>query len=315
MVTDNEVLACVETSAWNPAIIPSWDLRKSSHESAGGLIDIGPWKLMTCAQSADELFADPDFPELLTEDSVQWVRVDLLRPGQDIDLFACQDSERRMISHPDDVVAGTNTWLHPAFAHLAERDVIASCFPDGPKLLGDGSCRVKLWDPKTRKPFTVVVDTFIPCRNGTEMFARLPRAHGQGELKRRACWPLLLEKAFAKHLGGYEKCTKGLISTIYQLCGLQNQRIWFQQQADQDAAIGRAHWLCAKLPDKLTSSNGVMKTPCTAGYVLAADFFEQMKLGHWNERSLITAREKNSSHMVSVSLVVDDSMHPRGACN
>eukprot|EP00746_Dinoflagellata_sp_MGD_P099461 gnl/MRDRNA2_/MRDRNA2_40449_c0_seq2.p1 gnl/MRDRNA2_/MRDRNA2_40449_c0~~gnl/MRDRNA2_/MRDRNA2_40449_c0_seq2.p1 ORF type:complete len:632 (-),score=116.03 gnl/MRDRNA2_/MRDRNA2_40449_c0_seq2:208-2103(-) len=96
---------------------------------------------------------------------------------------------------PSDLDQGglNNCWLVAAIAALAEfPDQVKALFSPQ-KLAADGKYTITLYEEGQSKQ--IVIDDRIPCEFGGTSFINMTK---EGEI-----WPCLLEKAFAKLLGGY----------------------------------------------------------------------------------------------------------------
>ena len=106
---------------------------------------------------------------------------------------------------PSDVQQGGvgNCWLISAFACIAERPgTIQKMFRTNEKS-SRGKYSVKIYDRRKQRWERVTVDDQLPCRPGT----RQPLYACPSGLE---CWPMVLEKAFAKYCGSYEGLSGGV---------------------------------------------------------------------------------------------------------
>lgn len=118
---------------------------------------------------------------------------------------------------PDDIAQGAlgDCWLLAAIATLAERPhLLQNCFLTNgynPR----GKYTIRLYDDHSKCFKNITIDDFIPVDDNN-----VPIYTGA---KGNEMWPLLLEKAFAKMRGGYEKLDGGLpldaMSTITGFAG------------------------------------------------------------------------------------------------
>lgn len=173
----------------------------------------------------------------------------------EVQWIACRDLERDP-SHevlfenisPNDLVQGTigDCWLMAALACVAEYPwVIEALFTENTRTVPkDGKHPVKLFDIKSKAWKNFEVDEYIPCKkrgwhqlHATPLFSR-PRGHDM--------WVLLLEKAFAKMVGGYHKLKGGQPVFAWQaVTGVWDQVIfaraiegrWDEYELDVDEQI------------------------------------------------------------------------------
>eukprot|EP00929_Paragymnodinium_shiwhaense_P064387 TRINITY_DN32238_c0_g1_i1.p1 TRINITY_DN32238_c0_g1~~TRINITY_DN32238_c0_g1_i1.p1 ORF type:complete len:847 (+),score=195.51 TRINITY_DN32238_c0_g1_i1:81-2621(+) len=181
-----------------------------------------------------------DVPALSKEGmKVDWVPVRQLRAG-DWKLFEGGIS-------PDDLLQGSigNCWLVAAMASLAEfPDAVEGLF--GQKELSSiGKCEVRLFDNRCKR-VELTIDEFIPCHErqwwdeeGTPLFAR-PNAN--------EAWVLLLEKAFAKHLGTYAQMSGGNCCTAFRaFTGEKDVFVWARGEGETARVEGE--WKQMRLAD------------------------------------------------------------------
>ena len=174
-------------------------------------------RLMACAARVgclcDLRYHDPGFP---CADGPMSGFTDSERQGVDVvvqwkrprEIFGDEVKGRASLFRdgvsPDDVDQGTlgDCWLLAAFASAAEfPGMIRRAFLTTEANWG-GKYVVTLFDGASRHWVKVVIDDRIPCRNGTcEPIFCKPAG---SEL-----WVLLLEKAFAKFVGGYHNLAGG----------------------------------------------------------------------------------------------------------
>ena len=92
-------------------------------------------------------------------------------------------------------------WLLSAISVLAEKKgQIQQIFLDHTQSHW-GKYRLKLWQGLEKKFVVITVDDMVPCKDGRPIFTK-PKGNEM--------WVLLLEKAFAKLLGGYSKLEGGM---------------------------------------------------------------------------------------------------------
>ncbi|CAE7193646.1 CAPN15 [Symbiodinium pilosum] len=162
---------------------------------------------------SDSFIPDPNFQgeSALGNVSVQdwrkpfkWVRAKELH--KDAKLFS--------VIQADNIVQGElgDCWLLAAMAVFADFPGHIMNLFDDVSLNDRGRHVVKLWDIKGRGEWQdVEIDDLIPCdKYGKPLFAQL-----QGESG--STWALLLEKAFAKFTGSYEKLVGGSTGWAWQV--------------------------------------------------------------------------------------------------
>jgi len=105
---------------------------------------------------------------------------------------------------PDDVDQGSlgDCWLLAAFASAAEFPHMIRRAFNSTESNWRGRYELTLYDGAKKKWCTVVIDDRIPCRKGTKEPVFCKPAG-------RELWVLLLEKAFAKFVGGYHNLSGG----------------------------------------------------------------------------------------------------------
>jgi len=131
-------------------------------------------------------------------------------------------------------------WLIAAMSCLANypEEIEALFFGHGAEAAPDGRYTVLLYDYHTRSTLPIVIDERVPCRNlqpgsyvrgyehlrgGVPCFAK-----PNGEM-----WPLLLEKAMAKMLGGYGSLAGGQMAAAFRaLTGCTKQETWTRRMGD-----------------------------------------------------------------------------------
>mmetsp|Transcript_105688 Transcript_105688/g.252070 ORF Transcript_105688/g.252070 Transcript_105688/m.252070 type:complete len:725 (-) Transcript_105688:108-2282(-) len=170
-------------------------------------------------------FEDPDFPPAQTSlgalkgdtaggylhqgGGTEWIRASELGGKDSQDHRGVQLFEGGI--EADDILQGAlgDCWLLAALACVAERPeilqqaIISKCID--PR----GKYKFRLWnqvrDTMGTQWVNIVVDEYIPCHATN----RKPRF---AQPKDNECWALLLEKAFAKMYGGYDKLEGGCMS-------------------------------------------------------------------------------------------------------
>eukprot|EP00928_Gymnodinium_smaydae_P089914 TRINITY_DN73798_c0_g1_i1.p1 TRINITY_DN73798_c0_g1~~TRINITY_DN73798_c0_g1_i1.p1 ORF type:complete len:636 (+),score=123.50 TRINITY_DN73798_c0_g1_i1:56-1909(+) len=123
-------------------------------------------------------------------------------------------------------------WLLAAIAVLADfPGHILNLFSET-SLSEEGKYTIRLFDIKHGWE-DVVIDDYIPCdKRGTPLFAQLKGDSG-------SLWALLLEKAFAKFCGSYERLVSGSASWAWQaLTGQPHQARWSRKVEDD-----KVHWI------------------------------------------------------------------------
>eukprot|EP00397_Hematodinium_sp_SG-2012_P015213 GEMP01015486.1.p1 GENE.GEMP01015486.1~~GEMP01015486.1.p1 ORF type:complete len:490 (+),score=68.86 GEMP01015486.1:163-1632(+) len=155
----------------------------------------------------DELFQDTAFPpdksslkdpNITPDMNIQWIRVDKISTPTPV-LFG-DTTDPLKAADPLAPIQGAlaDCWLICAFSNMAERQgCIPNHFIDGLTLPKNGKVRVRLFDYQSNTWCVVTIDTLIPCvkmKSGwyRPLYARL------GNSNPPQCWPLLLEKAYAK---------------------------------------------------------------------------------------------------------------------
>mmetsp|Transcript_144115 Transcript_144115/g.268472 ORF Transcript_144115/g.268472 Transcript_144115/m.268472 type:complete len:557 (+) Transcript_144115:67-1737(+) len=115
---------------------------------------------------------------------------------------------------PSDVIQGYvgDCWLLAAMAALAENpETIKALFIDKTEQ-ASGVYRIKLFHAPSQSWRVVEVDTYVPTMQVTCCcgLLKLIQSPLSASTKESEMWPLLLEKAFAKHCGSYNALTGGL---------------------------------------------------------------------------------------------------------
>eukprot|EP00961_Rhodomonas_salina_P238204 3219645-Rhodomonas_salina.1 len=104
---------------------------------------------------------------------------------------------------PEDILQGTvgDCWMLSAISALAEFEVEVQDIFAERKLSPEGKYTLRMFDLPTQKFKYIVIDDRVAFKNGELMGAKLT---ADNEI-----WPLLLEKAFAVHAGGWDKIEGG----------------------------------------------------------------------------------------------------------
>ncbi|EGD74963.1 hypothetical protein PTSG_07188 [Salpingoeca rosetta] len=164
----------------------------------------------------EQPFDDNEFyqaPRAAIEEKMEWMRADELlkemqreRRGHASAAAAGADQDNepehfRLFEdgiNPDDIVQGGvgDCWLLAALASLAEYPQAIRHIFVQKEHSGRGKYKLRFWDVGKQQWIHVTVDDFIPVKKGTTTpyFSR-PKGN---EL-----WVFLIEKAFAKYVGGY----------------------------------------------------------------------------------------------------------------
>eukprot|EP00397_Hematodinium_sp_SG-2012_P018255 GEMP01018696.1.p1 GENE.GEMP01018696.1~~GEMP01018696.1.p1 ORF type:complete len:497 (+),score=122.21 GEMP01018696.1:1004-2494(+) len=238
----------------NPTTVPLHQLRRAN------VIRIIPYDPSVVDDVADDrLFIDKDFPPQnkslqdphITKDlTVHWIRVDKIlhvdkaRNPQRTVLFGSTSGAEHP-SSPQDADTDPNAaiqgdlndcWLIDAFAGMANRQgVIAKQFHGlkGWTLPSDGKIAVQLFDFRVGRFVTVTIDTLIPCVKMNSGWHR-PLYARLGYSDHPQCWPLLLEKAYAKFVSGYYYgLSGGLTSWAWQASTGINRQWRFERNVIQ----------------------------------------------------------------------------------
>eukprot|EP00933_Yihiella_yeosuensis_P048188 TRINITY_DN4425_c0_g1_i4.p1 TRINITY_DN4425_c0_g1~~TRINITY_DN4425_c0_g1_i4.p1 ORF type:complete len:456 (+),score=119.19 TRINITY_DN4425_c0_g1_i4:74-1441(+) len=133
------------------------------------------------------------------EDGVEW-----MRPGRGDGL----GDEMQTLSlfgtvSPDDLDQGAigDCWLISAFAAMAEfPEALMGLFQQS-SLADDGHYVLSLYSYEEKRMVQIEIDDRLPCSRSSCAYVGIT---DEGEI-----WPCLLEKAFAKYSGGYEKLDGG----------------------------------------------------------------------------------------------------------
>eukprot|EP00397_Hematodinium_sp_SG-2012_P012105 GEMP01012266.1.p1 GENE.GEMP01012266.1~~GEMP01012266.1.p1 ORF type:complete len:771 (+),score=170.02 GEMP01012266.1:125-2437(+) len=213
------------TNSKNPTAIPVHQLRRAN------VIRIIPYgrTVFDFTKDRRSLFIDSEFPPDKTSlkdpditQEVEWIRVDEIRTPLRSVLFGSTSGDQpKADADPLAALQGAlgDCWLIDAFASMANRlGLIAEQFHlvSGLTLPSDGKISLRFFDVRVKRWVTVTIDTLIPCvktKSGwyRPLYARL------GNSNPPQCWPLLLEKAYAKFdSNNYYALTGGLASWAWQ---------------------------------------------------------------------------------------------------
>lgn len=152
---------------------------------------------------------------------VKWLRLqDVVSPDKDKKGDAVKMSRLFDGVSPKDICQGAlgDCWLLAALATLAERpELILNAFHTK-QFNPRGKYTIRLYNCKKEAFEWVDIDDYIPCDNsGTPIYTHI---------KGNEMWPLLLEKAFAKARGGYQKLEGGLpLDAMQSITGFSGSRI------------------------------------------------------------------------------------------
>lgn len=178
-------------------------------------------------ESSHEKFIDPDF--ICAETSIG--KIDL--KGKEVNWIRgskLQNSLQKPVLFsgisPNDIMQGNvgDCWLMSALSSLAEfpKFIQNETFQNIEEISTDGKYTLKLYNMQKRDWIKVTVDDYVPCfkkkswfNSDVPCFAQLPQ---DNEL-----YILLIEKAFAKLAGSYEKINGGYPSlALVVLTGCEN---------------------------------------------------------------------------------------------
>eukprot|EP00397_Hematodinium_sp_SG-2012_P033083 GEMP01035298.1.p1 GENE.GEMP01035298.1~~GEMP01035298.1.p1 ORF type:complete len:507 (-),score=132.57 GEMP01035298.1:261-1781(-) len=190
------------------------------------------------AQDRGSQFVDPEFPPEKTSlkepyvdvGVVEWVRVDKLRHPRPV-LFG--STTTGTVADPLAPLQGRllDCWLMAALSSMAEREgCIQHHFVDGLTLPTDGKIRVRLYDYRVNDWVIVIVDTLIPCSKMKS--GRFKPLYAQlGTSDPPECWPLILEKAYAKFVSlNYHSLSLGVSQWAWQASTSINQQWYFERR-------------------------------------------------------------------------------------
>ncbi|KAJ8604795.1 hypothetical protein CTAYLR_001068 [Chrysophaeum taylorii] len=259
------------------------------------------------------MFRDAEFPsapeslgrEMLgsvrPEDSV-WVRPTLLHPpGEPIELFNGID--------PNDIMQGAlgDCWLLSAISALAE---FPAFFVDHlfvtKKLSKEGKYQLKLYDASAGAFETVTVDDAIPC--GPATWWEYPRPlfaqPSQNEL-----YILIIEKAFAKLAGGYDKLSGGYpLLALMCMTGCEDLQSWKKLAAGPKAGQWQRSDIAIDKVREAPYNFQQMFTRATAEFNQDPQFFDFLK--SCDDRNFIMAASISGS---TIEKARDDGLVERHA--
>ena len=182
-------------------------------------------------------------------------------------------------------------WLIAAMSCLANypEEIEALFFGHGAEAAPDGCYTVLLYDHRTRSTRPIVIDERVPCvrlqpgyyveeyqhlRGGVPCFAK-----PNGEM-----WPLLLEKAMAKMLGGYGSLAGGNEAAAFRaLTGCTKQETWKRRMGD-------GAWRRGELSD-----DSMNKFVFRCGDEVSADELWQ-RLEGWSSRNFLMSASVKASN-------------------
>jgi len=129
---------------------------------------------------------------------------------------------------PEDVLgenSNANRWFLCACAVVAEYPAwIQTIFGRTTSLTPDAQYTVRLYHPGKRSFIKVVIDDFVPTKDGTPSFAGVTF---EGEV-----WPALIEKAFAKLCSSYKNMQWGSVAYgLLYLCGGGGAESWARAES------------------------------------------------------------------------------------
>lgn len=178
-----------------------------------------------CVKSCYKPFTDPEFPpnnkSLGNDDLHKWARLSQMvvkhRSGRD----APADCLFNDSISAKDIAQGAmgDCWLMAAIATLCERPaLISNCFVTR-AFNPFGKYKIRLFDQSKNKFVILTIDDYVPVNPTTlkPMYSHLIT---------NEIWPLLLEKAYAKLKGSYEKLNGGLpLDAMRTLTGYSGEHI------------------------------------------------------------------------------------------
>jgi len=168
----------------------------------------------TCYHYKDKKF-NPKDPKTLgkgkfTEDNTVWVPARKIFAGADDDKIALFENQ----PSPSDIAQGQlgDCWMMTAMSAMAEHPNALQNLFVTKEYSERGKYTVRLYDSFEKRWKLVTVDDLFPCKKAaappyTPVFAQPPG---------RELWPLVYEKAFAKHFGGYDLLDGGNIMVALQ---------------------------------------------------------------------------------------------------
>lgn len=206
--TRTQALICVLNVFLTPFLLAAHSIRIYIYPCFYGLLQSLLWDpfITLCSKFTDSAFP-PNESSLGRVDSgtqnVKWIRIqDLVVPnGKD----KGQQVNRLFDGiEPSDICQGAlgDCWLLAAFAALTEKPFLIQNAFVTRSFNPRGKYIIRLFDTGEKKFKNIEVDDYVPCdsRSGLPKYQKL----NSNEM-----WPLLLEKAFAKFRGGYDKIEGG----------------------------------------------------------------------------------------------------------
>jgi hypothetical protein len=181
-------------------------------------------------------------------------------------------------------------WLIAAVSCLANypEEIEALFFGHGAEAAPDGRYTVLLYDHRKRSTLPIVIDERVPCRNLQPGYYVPGYEHLRGGVPCFAkpngeMWPLLLEKAMAKMLGGYGSLNKGYTEAAFRaLTGCTKQETWTRRMSD-------GTWQCCELTD-----DSMNTFQYRSGEDISADELWQQLEG-WSSRNFLMSASVKAS--------------------
>ena len=193
---------------------------------------------------------------------------------------------------PGDLKQGNvgDCWLIAAVSCLANypEELEALFFGHGAEAAPDGRYTVLLYDYRTRSAMPIVIDELVPCRRLQPGYYVPGYEHLRGGVPCFAkpngeIWPLLLEKAMAKMLGGYGSLKGGYTAAAFRaLTGCTKQETWTRRMSD-------GTWQCCELTD-----DSMNKFLYRSGADVSADELWQQLEG-WSSRNFLMSASVKAS--------------------